>query len=91
MTVLKGHTYTLHTAAFSGDDKRVVTASDDKTARIWDAESGKELAALKGHDDSVLSAAFSGDRSYLPGFDDGPTQPAHTLKAGSHDAIVLEG
>ena len=37
-------------AAFSGDGKRVVTASDDNTARIWDAESGKEIAVLKGHD-----------------------------------------
>ena len=39
-------------AAFSGDGKRVVTASEDKTARIWDAESGKEIAVLKGHDGS---------------------------------------
>ena len=48
-------------AAFSGDGKRVVTASEDKTARIWDAESGKEIAVLKGHDQAVHSAAFSGD------------------------------
>jgi hypothetical protein len=39
----------------------VVTASGDKTARIWDAESGKEIAVLKGHTGSVWSAAFSGD------------------------------
>ena len=48
-------------AAFSGDGKRVVTASGDNTARIWDAESGKEIAVLKGHTGSVWSAAFSGD------------------------------
>jgi WD40 domain-containing protein len=39
----------------------VVTASYDKTARIWDAESGKEIAVLKGHDLIVYTAAFSGD------------------------------
>ena len=38
-------------AAFSPDGKRVVTASDDKTARLWDAESGKEIAVLNGHTD----------------------------------------
>ena len=38
-----------------------MTASDDSTARIWDAESGKEIAVLKGHDGAVRSAAFSGD------------------------------
>ena len=43
----------MYSAAFSGDGKRVVTASDDKTARIWDAESGKEIAVLKGHDRPV--------------------------------------
>ena len=48
-------------AAFSGDGKRVVTASADNTARIWDAESGKEIAVLKGHTDRVRSAAFSRD------------------------------
>ncbi len=37
-------------AAFSPDGKRVVTASDDKTARVWDAETGTQIALLKGHD-----------------------------------------
>jgi WD40 repeat protein len=49
----------VNTAAFSGDGTRVVTASWDGTARIWDAESGKEIALLKGHTGVVSSAAFS--------------------------------
>ncbi len=52
---------TLLGAAFSGDGKRVVTASTDSTARIWDAESGKEIAVLKGHTLYLFAAAFSGD------------------------------
>ena len=60
--LLGAHSLAVTSAAFSGDGKRVVTASLDKTARIWDAESGKEIAVLKGHyGDRVLSAAFSGD------------------------------
>jgi len=48
-------------AAFSPDGKRIVTASFDHTARVWDAETGHLLATLTGHTDDVLDAAFSPD------------------------------
>jgi hypothetical protein len=49
-------------SAFRGDGKRVLTAGFDGTARIWDAESGKEIAVLRGHTPGpVQSAGFSGD------------------------------
>ena len=47
-------------AAFSPDGKRVVTASDDQTARLWDAETGKEIAVLQAH------AALCGARRSAP-------------------------
>ena len=38
-------------AAFSPDGKRIVTASGDKTARVWDAATGKPIGQpLKGHE-----------------------------------------
>ena len=52
-------------AAFSPDGSRIVTASSDNTARIWDAASGKEIAVLRGHEASVDSAAFSPDGSRI--------------------------
>jgi WD40 repeat protein len=52
-------------AAFRPDGARVVTASNDDTARVWDAETGKELVQLKPYCGtlgcSVMSAAFSPD------------------------------
>ena len=51
----------VRTAAFSPDGRRIVTASADQTARIWDADTAKQLDVLSGHGDGVWSAAFSPD------------------------------
>ena len=51
--------------AFSPDGKRLATASYDHTAKVWDAESGKELLTLRGHSDNVYGVAFSPDGKRL--------------------------
>ncbi|HZN60499.1 MAG TPA: serine/threonine-protein kinase, partial [Planctomycetota bacterium] len=53
-----GHALGLHTAAFSPDGEKVVTASRDGTARIWSASRGDALQILRGHTGGVLSAYF---------------------------------
>ncbi len=52
-------------ASFSPDGSRIVTASYDKTAKVWDAKSGAEILTLKGHTDYVHSASFSPDGSRI--------------------------
>lgn len=49
-------------AAFSPDGSRVVTASQDETARIWDAATGRQIAVLR-NGGLVKSAAFTPDGS----------------------------
>ncbi|KAE9392928.1 hypothetical protein BT96DRAFT_760185, partial [Gymnopus androsaceus JB14] len=60
--VLQGHTDSVTSVAFSPDDKRTVSGSDDNSIRIWNAETGRQEGdPLEGHTDYVRSVAFSPD------------------------------
>lgn len=56
---------------YSPDGTRIATAGADGTARIWDANTGEELAVLRGNASSVMDVAFStdGDRVVTAGQD----------------------
>jgi WD40 repeat protein/tRNA A-37 threonylcarbamoyl transferase component Bud32 len=58
---LIGHEDGINSAKFSPDGLRVITASEDKTARVWDARTGKPLIEPLRHEGSVASAEFSPD------------------------------
>jgi WD40 repeat protein len=58
--ILKGHTGAVLTVKFSPDSQRVLTASGDDTARIWDVATLKTVLTLEGHTDNVRSAVFDG-------------------------------
>ncbi len=48
-------------ASFSPDGTRIVTASDDNTARVWDAATRQTIGEPMRHEGGVLSANFSTD------------------------------
>ncbi len=43
----------------------MITASADKTARVWDSRSGAPLMIIAGHPEAVMTANFSPDRSRI--------------------------
>jgi WD40 repeat protein len=55
------HEDVVYSAQFSPDGQRVVTASQDNTARVWDAATGKPLGEPMRHQGAVYSAQFSPD------------------------------
>jgi WD40 repeat protein len=47
-TTLQGHTDAVNAMAVTSDGRHAVSGSDDNTLRVWDLESGKELATFTG-------------------------------------------
>ncbi len=88
IAVLSGHEAKVNSAAYSPDGARIVTASNDKTARIWDAHAGVELAVLSGHDDHVAFAAYSPDGSRVVTASDDKTARIWDARTGRELAVL---
>ncbi|MEJ7591415.1 MAG: hypothetical protein WKF77_07690 [Planctomycetaceae bacterium] len=68
---LKGHSGAVLMAAFAAEDGRVVTASSDQTAKLWDAVTGEELQSFKQHTGPLYCLAVSADgRTLVTGAQD---------------------
>lgn len=65
VAALTGHSDVVHSVCYSPDGSRIVTASDDRTARVWDAHTGAQLLVLSGHVAGVASAAFAPDGRHI--------------------------
>ncbi|KAJ3214589.1 POC1 centriolar protein A [Dinochytrium kinnereticum] len=71
VTVFKAHTSTVRTVQFSTDGESLLTASDDKTIKLWSTHRTKFQYTLGGHLNWVRAAKFSPDsRLIVSGSDD---------------------
>ena len=82
-----GHTAGVLSAAFSPDGTRIVTASWDRTVRIWEAQTGQLVSTLEGHTYGVTAAAFSPDGTKIVTASDDHT--ARIWEAASDTTQIL--
>jgi hypothetical protein len=59
--VMRGHSGPVTTVAFNANGDRILTASLDGTAHIWDSETGRVSVGLHDHTGPVTAAAFTAD------------------------------
>src|SRR5262245_6929008 len=56
-----GHANVLTAVAFSVDGKYAYTGSHDKTVRVWEVLTGREIITLEGHTSWIIAVAGSKD------------------------------
>jgi len=62
---IQGQPARIRCVALSANGKLALTGSDDRTAILWDATSGKTIQTFRGHTDEVASVALSGDGKFV--------------------------
>jgi WD40 repeat protein/serine/threonine protein kinase len=88
--------------ALSPDGKRLASGGREPVVRLWDADTGKELANLLGHTNAITTVAFSPDGGTLAsGSGDGsvrlwdmsrvPSSPPAGRPARLDERTVLQG
>ena len=56
---ISGHKLGISDVAWSSDSRLLVSASDDKTLKIWELSTGKCLKTLKGHSNYAFCCNFN--------------------------------
>ncbi|MEN8249168.1 MAG: caspase family protein [Bacteroidota bacterium] len=59
--VQRGHALAVRSVCFSPDGKLLASGSEDKTVKIWEFSTGRELKTLNGHQSNVNQVLFTSD------------------------------
>ena len=76
-------------AVFSKDETRILTWSDDSTARLWNAATGAQIGPALRHDGAVSGAVFSKDETRILTWSDDKTARLWNAATGAQIGPAL--
>jgi WD40 repeat protein len=82
MRTLEGHTDGVTAVAITPDGKLAVSASIDKTLKVWDIVSGEILQSLDGHSEGVIAVAITPDGKLAVSSSDDKTLKVWDIESG---------
>ena len=85
--ILTGHAASVTNAAWSPDGARIITASEDGTAKVWDAATGDEMFTISGSGSGQTSAGWSPDGTLI--FFAGPDGKRSVRGAATGDELFV--
>lgn len=85
-----GHAAAVYSCDFSPTGDRMVSASRDRTLKIWNVKNGNEILTLKGHHGFVLSCAFAPSGNEVVSASDDKTLKIWDSKTGKK-VLTLKG
>lgn len=89
-TVRLRHGAKLLAMAMDADGTKIATAGEDRTVRLWDGKTGRELRRFRGHAGAVRALAFSPSQDLLVSGGDDNAARIWELSTGK-ELAVLEG
>jgi WD40 repeat protein len=82
LLTLMGHTEEVKAVAVTPDGRRAISASRDRTLKVWDVESGQELRTLTGHTAGVTAVAVTPDGRQVISASEDKTLKVWDLESG---------
>lgn len=86
---LLGHTLPIEALHFSVDGEKLVSGSDDGTAKVWEVNTGKKLLTIHGHTGPVKDIQFINNGSMLlSGGSDGIITQINLDESGISEKVI---